>query len=105
MWDQRYSTEEFAYGTKPNEFLEANVSHLPKGRVLSLAEGEGRNAVFLAKQGYEVTAVDSSLVGLNKAQKFAADEGVIIDFVHADLAEFDLGQNKWDGIISIFFDV
>jgi SAM-dependent methyltransferase len=102
MWDERYSAEEYAYGTNPNKFLEANVSSIPKGKVLSLAEGEGRNAVFLAKQGYSVTAVDSSLVGLNKARKLAEDNGVIVEFIHTDLAEYDLGENKWDGIVSIF---
>ena len=102
MWDERYSAEEYAYGTNPNNFLEANVSSIPKGQVLSLAEGEGRNAVFLAKQGYSVTAVDSSLVGLNKARKLAEENGVIVEFIHTDLAEYDLGENKWDGIVSIF---
>jgi hypothetical protein len=67
-----------------------------------LAEGEGRNAVFLAKHGYSVTAVDSSLVGLNKARKLAEENGVIVEFIHTDLAEYDLGENKWDGIVSIF---
>jgi SAM-dependent methyltransferase len=103
MWDERYSSEEYAYGTKPNEFLEENVNQLPKGKILSIAEGEGRNAVFLAKQGYSVTAVDASIVGLNKARKLAAENGVVVEFIHADLANYDLGENKWDGIVSIFF--
>ena len=102
MWDERYSAEEYAYGTKPNEFLEENVNHIPKGKVLSLAEGEGRNAIFLARQGYAVTAVDASLVGLNKAGKLAEENGVVVEFIHADLADYDLGENKWDGIVSIF---
>jgi len=102
MWDERYSTEEYVYGTKPNEFLEANTNSIPKGNVLSLAEGEGRNAVFLAKQGYSVTAVDASLVGLNKGRKLAEENKVVVEFIHADLAEYDLGENKWDGIVSIF---
>lgn len=103
MWDERYNTEVYAYGTKPNKFLEENVNQIPKGKVLSLAEGEGRNAVFLAKQGYSVTAVDASIVGLNKAQKLAEENGVVIECVHADLANYDLGENKWDAIVSIFF--
>ena len=102
MWDERYSAQEYVYGTNPNKFLEANVSSIPKGKVLSLAEGEGRNAIFLASQGYSVTAVDSSLVGLNKARKLAEENGVIVEFIHTDLAEYDLGENKWDGIVSIF---
>jgi SAM-dependent methyltransferase len=102
MWDERYSAEEYAYGTKPNEFLEENVNAIPKGKVLSLAEGEGRNAVFLARRGYSVTAVDSSLVGLNKGRKLAEANGVVVEFIHADLADYDLGENEWDGIVSIF---
>jgi hypothetical protein len=102
MWNERYSAEEYAYGTKPNRFLEENFSHIPKGEVLSLAEGEGRNAVFLAKQGYSVTAVNSSLVGLKKAGTLAERNGVVVKFIHADLADYDLGESKWDGIVSIF---
>jgi len=102
MWDERYSAAEYAYGTNPNNFLEANFSSIPKGKVLSLAEGEGRNAVFLAKQGYSVTAVDASLVGLNKAKKLAEENGVVVEFIQADLADYDLGENQWEGIVSIF---
>ena len=102
MWDERYSTEDYAYGTEPNKFLEANFFQIPQGNVLSLAEGEGRNAVFLAKKGYAVTAVDGSSVGLNKARKLAEENGVTIETVHTDLADYDIGESKWDGIISIF---
>lgn len=102
MWDERYSTAEFAYGTEANTFLAQHFSCIPQGRVLSLAEGEGRNAVFLAKQGYRVTAVDASLVGLQKAQKLAAQHGVEIECIHADLADFELGTEQWHGIVSIF---
>jgi SAM-dependent methyltransferase len=103
MWDERYGAQEYAYGRTPNKFLEEKFNSIPKGKVLSLAEGEGRNAVFLAKQGYSVTAVDASVVGLNKARKLAEENEVVIECIHADLAEYDLGENKWDGIISIFF--
>jgi 2-polyprenyl-3-methyl-5-hydroxy-6-metoxy-1,4-benzoquinol methylase len=102
MWDERYSAAEYVYGTNPNNFLEANFSSIPKGKVLSLAEGEGRNAVFLAKQGYSVTAVDASLVGLKKAKKLAEENGVVVEFIQADLADYDLGENQWEGIVSIF---
>ena len=102
MWDERYSAEEYAYGTTPNKFLEENINSIPKGKVLSLAEGEGRNAVFLAKQGYSVTAVDASLVGLNKARKLAEENDVVIEIIHADLADYDVGENRWEGIVSIF---
>lgn len=102
MWDERYSAEEYAYGKNPNQFLEEHFAAIPIGRVLSLAEGEGRNAVFLAKQGYTVTAVDASQVGLNKAKKLAEENGVFIELIHADLDDFDIGENRWDGIVSIF---
>lgn len=103
MWDERYSAEEYAYGTKPNDFLKDNFNYIRKGNVLSLAEGEGRNAVFLARKGYSVTAVDSSLSGIDKGMKLAKNNGVEVEFIHADLVEYDLGENRWDGVISIFF--
>ena len=102
MWDQKYNTPEYIYGVEPNGFLEANVATLPKGKILCLAEGEGRNSVFLAKNGYHVTAVDSSSVGLQKAERLAQKNNVAIRFVCADLAEFNLGYEQWDGIVSVF---
>ena len=102
MWDQRYSEEGFAYGTEPNAFLQGEYTQIPRGgRVLCLAEGEGRNAVFLARQGYAVTAVDLSSVGLQKAQRLALDKGVEIETIVADLADYDPGRDSWDGIVSI----
>ncbi len=102
MWDEKYSEAEYIYGTQPNTFLKENYAAIPLGDVLCLAEGEGRNAVFLAKQGYRVTAVDSSLVGLKKAEKLAEKNGCSIEFIHADLEVYDPGLEKWDGIVSIF---
>lgn len=102
MWNERYSVDEYVYGTQPNDFLVKHFSALPTGRVLSLAEGEGRNAVFLAKQGYEVTALDASEVGLAKAIRLAEQNGVRIRTIHADLTHFDPGNSEWDGIVSIF---
>ncbi len=102
MWDERYQGEDFAYGTAPNDFLRSQVEHLPAGRVLCLAEGEGRNAVFLAEQGFTVTAVDLSPVGLAKAERLATQRGVRIETVVADLAAFHIDPKSWDGIVSIF---
>ena len=102
MWDQRYDTDGYAYGKEPNDFLADNYRSIPRGSVLSLAEGEGRNAVFLAKKGYSVTAVDGSEVGLRKAEKLAKENGVEINLIHADLAEYEIEENKWDGVVSIF---
>ena len=103
MWDKRYSTDEYVYGTEPNNFLKEQFNSIPKGKVLSLAEGEGRNAVFLARQGYSVTAIDSSLAGIDKGKKLAKNHRVEVEFIHADLVEYDLGEKQWEGIISIFF--
>lgn len=88
MWDERYDTDDYVYGINPNDFLKDNVQAIPKGHVLSLAEGEGRNAVFMAKQGYTVTAVDASAVGLKKAKRLAEKNDVKIECIHADLADF-----------------
>ena len=102
MWDERYDEPEYAYGVKPNDFLLANHKVLPQGKVLSLAEGEGRNAVFLAKQGFQVTAIDSSIVGINKAKKLAEENDVKVDFLHIDICDFNFEENYWDAIVSIF---
>ena len=104
MWDQRYSEPGFAYGTEPNDFLAENAERYlpPGGEILSLAEGEGRNAVFLARRGFRVTGVDGSAVGLEKARQLAAQHGVEIQTVVADLRAFDLGVERWDGIVSIW---
>ena len=103
MWDERYRSDDYVYGTQPNDFLKANAGAIQKGKVLSLAEGEGRNAVFLAKSGYEVTAVDSSSVGLEKAARLAKENDANIEFILADLNEYQIEPNHWDGIVSIFF--
>ena len=103
MWDQRYSETGFAYGEAPNDFIKSEYVRIPRGgQVLCLAEGEGRNAVFLAEKGYSVTAVDISPVGLKKAEQLARKRGVKITTVVSDLANFDFGDKRWDGIVSIF---
>ncbi len=102
MWEDRYSQEEYAYGKKANDFLVENYQQIPQGRVLCLAEGEGRNAVFLAQQGYEVVAVDSAAAGMAKAQKLAAEKGVEITTIVKDLADFEIEENSYDGVVSIF---
>jgi SAM-dependent methyltransferase len=104
-WDERYSEAGFVYGTEPNEFLVSVVNKIPKTRILSLAEGEGRNAVYLASLGYQVTGVDGSEVGLRKAAQLAAERGVAITTVHADLSTFEIAPEQWDGIISCYCHV
>ncbi len=102
MWDERYDTHEYVYGTEPNDFLASVADRIPAGRVLSIGEGEGRNAVFLASLGYEVTAVDASAVGLRKVERLAWERGLPVTTVHADLADFAIEPDAWDGIVSIF---
>ena len=102
MWDKRYSSSEFAYGTEPNDFLVATYGKLPFGKVLCLGEGEGRNAVWLAQQGFEVTAVDASGVGLKKARQLASERSVRIETIHSDLAHYRIEPAVWDGVVSIF---
>lgn len=102
MWDNIYNVNEYVYGRMANDFLRENVDSLPKGDVLCLADGEGRNSVFLAKLGFNVTAVDLSSVALDKARALANENQVNIEFVQADLANFDLGIDRWNAIVSIF---
>jgi len=104
-WNERYGTDEFFYGTEPNDFLREQVAALPKsGRVLFLAEGEGRNAVWFASQAPEaqVLGIDGSIAGLEKAQKLATKCGVQIHTQVADLNHWDLGTEAFDAVISIW---
>jgi SAM-dependent methyltransferase len=102
MWNERYGSPGYAYGTEPNDFLASVASRIPPGRVLSIADGEGRNGVFLATLGHEVTSVDASSVGLAKAQRLAAARGVHITTVVADLADYAIAADSWEGIVSVF---
>ncbi|SMF21297.1 Methyltransferase domain-containing protein [Alteromonadaceae bacterium Bs31] len=102
MWDKRYAVEQYVYGTEPNDFLREHYTSIAKGKVLCLAEGEGRNAVFLAQQGYQVCAVDASCVARDKALTLAEQKGVTIEYHCVDLSSFDFGVECWQGIVSIF---
>lgn len=87
-WDDRYRTSEFVWKTEPNQFLPSEVADLPPGRALDLACGEGRNAVWLATQGWDTTGVDFSDVGLRKAASLAEANDVVVEWVHADATEW-----------------
>ncbi len=102
MWNERYRDAFAAYGTKPNDYLRQEAAKLPRGPIACLAEGEGRNAVFLAELGHDVTAIDSSEVGLENAKQLAASRGVEIKTIVADLNDFDLGDEQWAGIVSVW---
>ncbi len=101
-WDQHYATSEYVYGVEPNRFLKERVSLIPRGKVLCVADGEGRNGVWLARQGYEVTAIDYSREGLRKAQRLADRFKVEIKLVKADLLTYSFGSEEYDGIVSIY---
>ena len=103
MWDEKYSNSQFIYGSSPNDFLRENVHHfVPEGKILCIAEGEGRNAVWLAELGFKVTAVDASEVGLAKGRALAKSKGVSVHWVHADLQDYNPGTKAWDGVVAIF---
>lgn len=113
-WNERYAEPGYQFGTEPNDFLRAHAHHLwdthglpaeggaGVGRVLCLADGEGRNGVWLAEQGLDVTSVDLAPMGLEKAQRLAAERGVSITTVQADLATYAIEPGAWQGIVSIF---
>mgnify|MGYP000974733535 CR=1 FL=1 len=89
--------------TDPNDFLRSQVHHLPPGgEVLCVAEGEGRNSVFLARQGFRVTSFDLTEAGAAKTRRLAAEHGVEVDAHVADAAHFPIGEQRWDAVVSIF---
>jgi SAM-dependent methyltransferase len=103
-WDARFASDEYAYGTEPNRFLQAQQPLLPpSGRALSVADGEGRNGIWLARQGLQVTAVEFSQVAIDKARHLAAHHGVALDSVCADLAAWDWGEARFEVVVGIFF--
>jgi len=101
-WDQRYAKPGYTYGTVPNDFLASIAPRIPPGKVLSLGEGEGRNAVYLAGLGYRVTAIDASSVGAEKTLRLAAERSVSVEALVADLTSYQIEPEAWNGIISIF---
>lgn len=102
MWNERFSAPGFAYGDQPQAFLRTVASGLPCGDIVCLAEGEGRNAVFLASLGNRVTAVDWSEAGLAKIQALASIHQVQVDTVLSDITTYDAGSAAWDGIVLVF---
>jgi cyclopropane fatty-acyl-phospholipid synthase-like methyltransferase len=102
-WDERFSSEEYLFGTGPNAFLEKQGSLLkPGGTALALADGEGRNGVWLAEQGLTVTSVDFSPIALEKARRLAAARGVTISTVQADLGDWTWPEDEFDIVAAIF---
>ena len=102
-WEKRYAVKGYIHGTEPVAFLAAKIGMLPVGRALCLAAGEGRNAVYLAQQGYDVTAVDISARGLAKCRALARERGVRVCAVVADLLNFDMGTQQYDLVTNFLF--
>ena len=103
FWNDRYKSDEFAYGLEPNDFIKSNSSLIkPHSKILCLAEGEGRNAVYLSTLGHDVTAIDYSINGLQKTKQLANTFGVHVNTICADLSDYVFEQHKWDVIICVF---
>lgn len=102
-WNTRFGSEEYLFGTSPNAFLDSQRHLLTPGqRALAIADGEGRNGVWLAEQGLQVTAVDFSPMALAKARRLAESRGVEVTFVEADLAAWDWKADSFDIVAAIF---
>lgn len=102
-WDLKYQTTEYISGKEPIPFLKQSMELLPKGRALDLAMGEGRNGVFLARKGFEVTGIDISETGLIKAEALATEYGVKITTKVADLEEYKLAPHTYDVIVCTYY--
>ena len=104
FWNERFNKEEFIFGKEPNEYLVDQASQYlnPQSSVLCIADGEGGNGVWLAKQGMNVTGFDVSDIALAKAKQFAADNKVNIEYSLCDTDSFDWQPNTYDAIIGIF---
>ncbi len=105
VWNNKFSKHDFLYGTKPNMFIATQSKSFQRGsNVLCIGEGEGRNAIFLAKRGFEVSAVDASDVGLSKLEKRAKEENLDIKTYCEDLNDFELNK-KFDVIVASYFHI
>lgn len=103
-WDDRYSAEGYLFGTRPAQFLQDRVEVFSQGQTaLVVADGEGRNSVFLAELGLDVTSFDLSSVGIAKAISLAADSGVTVDMRLANILEWDWKPESFDLVVGVFF--
>jgi len=103
VWDRRYAGEEYLFGQAPNGFLAAQAPRLQRGKsALALADGEGRNGVWLAEQGLKVLSIDSSAVAQEKARRLALGRGVHIQLELVDLSTWSFPESRFDVIAAIF---
>ncbi len=102
-WNLKYEGTTYIYGKEPTAFLNEKLSLLKKGKALVLAMGEGRNAVYLAENGFDVTGVDISAVGIEKCERLAEERGVVVNSVVANLTDYDMGREQYDLITNFYF--
>lgn len=102
MWDERFASKEYIYGEKPNHYLTQELKNLKPGKILFPGEGEGRNAVFAALQGWETYALDSSIKGQEKALALAQKNGVNIHYDLVSYEDFQIKANEYDCIALIY---
>jgi SAM-dependent methyltransferase len=102
MWNERYSSPEFAFGTEPNQFFKEQLDKLQPGNLLLPADGEGRNAVYAAKKGWKVTAFDLSYEAKNKAMKLAEIKQVSIDYLVSDIENIKFPELYYDAIALVY---
>ena len=104
-WDERYAGPELVWGAGPNRFVAAELATLPPGLAIDLGTGEGRNAIWLAERGFTVTGVDFSRVGLARAAGLAAGRGVSVDWVHADLLDYQPAPGRYDLVLIAYIQL
>ena len=103
-WDERYSIDEYLFGKEPAQALLRNEEHLVSGgTTLVIADGEGRNSVYLAKKGFKVTATDNSIVANRKAKSLAVIENVQVDYRLEDFFDINWSEKNYDNVIGICF--
>ena len=102
FWDQRYSIADYAYGEQPNQFVKEQLDEIKPGKILFPAEGEGRNAVFAAKQGWNVSAFDMSTEGRKKAIKLSNKHNVMIDYAIGSYENIVYPENSFDCLVLVF---
>ena len=102
-WNDRFSVDHYLFGQDANHYLVEQQKYLKTGSVLAIADGEGRNSVWLAQQGLQVDAFDFSPVAIQKAQKLAQSKDAQVHFVCSDWQSFDWGQDRYDYVVGIFF--
>jgi cyclopropane fatty-acyl-phospholipid synthase-like methyltransferase len=102
-WSQRFATDEYIFGLQSNAYLQAQQAHLAKGRTLAVADGEGRNGVWLAEQGHDVHTFDFVESAVQKSLKLASQRKVTVHAVCCDWTAFDWTPNTYDNVVGIFF--